>query len=68
MSKPKTMETRRLLSLPPELAAAIDEFRFSNRYRTESEALRTLIRRGLESFAETGGTGEGTNHTPPAGA
>jgi Arc/MetJ-type ribon-helix-helix transcriptional regulator len=39
--------TRKLVSIPNELLRAIDDFRFQRRIRTESEAIRQLIERGL---------------------
>ena len=38
---------RKLVSLPPALLARIEDFRFENRVKTESEAIRILIERGL---------------------
>ena len=38
---------RKLVSLPPDLLARIEDFRFENRVKTESEAIRILIERGL---------------------
>jgi metal-responsive CopG/Arc/MetJ family transcriptional regulator len=40
---------RKLVSLPHELLAAIDEYRFSNRIKTESETIRRLIELGLNA-------------------
>ncbi|WP_298222452.1 ribbon-helix-helix protein, CopG family [Acidocella sp.] len=45
---------RKLVSLPPDLLAAIDDYRFANRVKTESEAIRRLIEQGLEKAKETG--------------
>ncbi len=44
--------TRKLVSLPNELLAEIDDYRFSNRVKTESEAIRRLIELGLEKAKE----------------
>lgn len=41
--------TRKLVSLPRELAQAISDYRFTNRIKTEAEAIRRLIERGLAS-------------------
>ena len=41
--------TRKLVSLPNEMLRAIDDFRFENRIKTESEAIRRLIERGLKA-------------------
>jgi metal-responsive CopG/Arc/MetJ family transcriptional regulator len=40
---------RKLVSLPHELLAAIEDYRFANRIKTESEAIRRLIELGLEA-------------------
>jgi metal-responsive CopG/Arc/MetJ family transcriptional regulator len=39
--------TRKLVSIPNEMLRAIDDFRFQQRIRTESEAIRRLIDAGL---------------------
>jgi len=39
--------TRKLISIPNEMLRAIDDFRFQRRIRTESEAIRQLLERGL---------------------
>jgi Fe2+ transport system protein FeoA len=38
---------RKLVSLPHALVAAIEDYRFTNRIKTESEAIRRLIDLGL---------------------
>ena len=43
------MAARKPVSLPPELVEAVDEYRFANRFKTESEAIRRLIELGLEA-------------------
>jgi metal-responsive CopG/Arc/MetJ family transcriptional regulator len=40
---------RKLVSLPREMVGRIEEFRFSNRIKTESEAIRRLIEAGLSA-------------------
>ncbi|MEW5993331.1 MAG: hypothetical protein AB1744_02920 [Candidatus Zixiibacteriota bacterium] len=50
MARPKTMETRKLVSFPLGMTAQIDEFRFGNRFKTESDAVRALISKGLEAY------------------
>jgi hypothetical protein len=40
---------RKLVSLPRDLVLAVEDFRFANRINTESEAIRALIRRGLDT-------------------
>jgi Arc/MetJ-type ribon-helix-helix transcriptional regulator len=49
MARPKTMSGRKIVSLPPDLEKAIDDFRFENRFQTESDAIRHLIQLGLEA-------------------
>jgi len=49
MGRPKIMTTRKPVSLPPDLAEAVEEFRFTNRYKTESDAIRHLLELGLEA-------------------
>jgi Arc/MetJ-type ribon-helix-helix transcriptional regulator len=49
MARPKTMAGRKIVSLPPDLEKAVDDFRFENRFPTESEAIRRLIELGLEA-------------------
>lgn len=39
---------RKLVSLPKEVAKEIEDYRFENRIKTESEAIRQLIKLGLE--------------------
>ena len=41
--------TRKLVSLPNTMTQAIDDFRFQERIKTESEAIRRLIELGLEA-------------------
>jgi hypothetical protein len=40
---------RKLVSLPHALVAAIEDYRFANRIKTESEAIRQLIELGLNA-------------------
>jgi hypothetical protein len=49
MARPKTMAGRKIVSLPPDLEKAVDDFRFENRFPTESEAIRRLIELGLKA-------------------
>ena len=53
MPRPKTMATRKIVSLPPELAEAVEDFRFAQRMKTESDAIRQLIELGLKAAAKT---------------
>lgn len=61
--RPKSMETRKIVSLPAALAQAIEDYRFGNRLKTEAEAIRRLIERGLaasklEKIGRDGAVGE----------
>ena len=47
--------TRKLVSLPNEMLRDIDDFRFRQRIRTESEAIRQLIEAGLGAMGTRGG-------------
>lgn len=47
MSRPKTMHARKMLSLPQDMWKAIDDFRFQHRYKTEADAIRHIVERGL---------------------
>ena len=49
MAKEPVMVTRKIVSLPAELAKAVDDFRFENRLRSEAEAIRILLEAGLEA-------------------
>ena len=43
------METRKLVSLPADMSRAIEDYRFTNRIGSESEAIRRLIEAGLKA-------------------
>jgi hypothetical protein len=49
IGRPKSMETRKIVSLPAELAQAIENYRFANRLKTEAEAIRRLLVAGLKA-------------------
>lgn len=49
MARPKTMQARKLVSLPAEIAKAIEDYRFANRIPSESETIRRLIDLGLKA-------------------
>ncbi len=49
MATPPSLTVRKLLSITPELAKAIADYRFQHRIATESEATRRLIEIGLET-------------------
>jgi hypothetical protein len=59
MARPKIGDTRKMITLPAELAQAIEDFRFENRLKTEAEAIRRLIVAGL--------SGQGAPKTDKAG-
>jgi hypothetical protein len=40
---------RKIFSLPESLSQQIDDFRFANRLKTESEAIRRLVEAGLSA-------------------
>ena len=61
MSDTSGLVIRKLVALPLDLVAAIDEFRFSHRLRTETETIRVLIRAGL-------GNGKSSAPTPTLAA
>lgn len=42
---------RKLVTMTPEMAKRVDEYRWENRIGAESEALRRLIQLGLDSLA-----------------
>jgi hypothetical protein len=53
MPRPRTGDTRKMVTLPTELAEAIEEYRFENRIKTEAEAIRRLIAAGVKSLYPT---------------
>ena len=50
MDKPET--ERVITPLPKSLVAEIDDYRFTNRIPSRSEAIRQLLRAGLETKAK----------------
>lgn len=48
MARPVTLTVKKLISLTPDLAGAIEEFRFAQHINTEAEAIRRLIQLGLD--------------------
>src|SRR5260221_14611410 len=70
MARPKTGDTRKMVTLPTELAQAIEDYRFTNRLKTEAEAIRRLIEAGLSkaSTATPSGGGEPGESDKPAGS
>jgi Arc/MetJ-type ribon-helix-helix transcriptional regulator len=49
MPKPAVLTVKKLVSLEPEMVKAIEDFRFAQRIKSESEAIRALISAGLQS-------------------
>ena len=49
MARPKSMEARKMVSLPAGLAEQVEDYRFENRLKTEADAIRRLIQLGLET-------------------
>ena len=47
-----TNRPRYMISVDDELFNKVEDFRFSNRYGTRSEATEALIRLGLEALAQ----------------
>ena len=48
MAREQPMTTRKIVSLPADLAKEIEDYRFANRIATEAEAIRRLIEMGLK--------------------
>jgi hypothetical protein len=46
------MASRKPVLLPPDLAAAVEEYRFVRCHKTESDAIRCLIKLGLDAEAK----------------
>jgi len=49
MPRPSTAPVRKQVSLPAEIAKAVDDYRFDRRISTESEAIRRLIELGVKT-------------------
>ena len=65
--RPRSMETRKIVSLPAELAQAIEDYRFNHRMKTEAEAIRRLIELGLGKAPDSspaGGNPPGSARKP----
>jgi hypothetical protein len=52
MATTPSLTVRKLLSITPELAKAIADYRYQERIPTESEATRRLIELGLETVSK----------------
>jgi hypothetical protein len=53
LPRPEQFPIPQLVRLDRALAKSIIEFRFRERFKTEADAIRELIRRGLEGATET---------------
>jgi hypothetical protein len=51
MARPSTAPIRKQVGLPERTAQAVEHFRFANRFKTESDAIRRLIELGLDAAA-----------------
>ena len=49
MPRPTIFPVKKLIAITPEVAQAIEDYRFSNRLKTEAEAIRRLIEAGLNA-------------------
>src|SRR5437868_135800 len=47
MPPPTLYPVKKLIAITPEIAQAIEDYRFDNRLKTEAEAIRRLIEAGL---------------------
>lgn len=43
-------KTRKIVTMPHDLLQQVEDFRFANRISTEAEALRVLIRAGIDAL------------------
>jgi len=50
----KTKNTQVLVTFPNELLEKVEDYRFENRIENRSEAIRELIRKGLENTKRNG--------------
>ncbi len=49
METAEQLDVRKLVSMTKTMATAIDDYRFGQRIKSEAEAIRALIRAGLEA-------------------
>ena len=52
MARAEQFPISKLVRLDEALAERINEFRFRERFKTEADAIRELIRRGLEGASD----------------
>lgn len=53
MARPVVFSVKKLVAMSPEMATAIEEYRFAARIGSESEAIRRLIEIGLTAVRES---------------
>jgi hypothetical protein len=58
--RPKIGESRKMVTMPAELAQAVDDFRFQNRITTEADAIRRLIEAGVKAMSSSRGSSGGS--------
>ncbi len=73
MARPKILGDvkRKMVSVPADLAQAIEDYRFANRMKTEAEAIRRLIELGLgkaPASVPPGGSTPGSTRKPASPA
>jgi hypothetical protein len=56
MPPPTQFPVKKLIAITPEIAQAIEDYRFANRIKSEAEAVRRLIETGLKAGAPIRGT------------
>lgn len=49
MAREKSMDVRKIVSMPATLVESIKRYRFSKEINSEAEAIRILIEKGLEA-------------------
>ena len=52
MDRPSVLTVKKLIAMSPEMAQAIENFRFAHKIGSESEAIRQLIDAGLKANPE----------------
>ncbi|HXC11557.1 MAG TPA: hypothetical protein VNV39_01810 [Stellaceae bacterium] len=59
MAPPILFPVKKLVAITPEMARAIDAYRFDHRIKTEAEAIRRLIEQGLAAARSKAGADDG---------
>jgi hypothetical protein len=57
MPPPTIYPIKKLIAITPEMAKAIEDYRFANRLKAEAEAIRQLIETGLSAKKSSGPSG-----------